>query len=107
MNNEWYGDQQGVSIYSSFKCHLAEDSLVVRLAGDEQTAEVWAAGGEDQLVGVEGAGLRLETDVSEGVGGEELTEQLQQRGVVTAPLENILRVLVIRGLFGNPRKVSK
>ena len=75
-----------------------------RLAGDEQIAEVGAAGGEDQLVGVEGLGLRLKADISEGVGREKVAEQLKQLSVVAAPLENILRIFVIRGLFGDPIK---
>ena len=69
------------------------------LTGDEQTTEVWATGGEDQLVGVEGLGLHLKADISERVGREEVTEQLEQLGVVAAPLENILRIFDIRGLF--------
>ena len=69
------------------------------LTGDEQTAEVRATGGEDELVGVEGLGLRLEADISERVGGEEVAEQLEQLGVVATPLENVLGIFVIRGLF--------
>ena len=69
------------------------------LTGYEQTAEVRATGGEDQLVGVEGLGLRLEADISERVGGEKVAEQLKQLGVVATPLENVLGIFVIRGLF--------
>ena len=69
------------------------------LTSDEQTAEVWATGGQDKLVGVEGLGLCLEADISERVGGEEVTEQLKQLGVVATPLKNVLRIFVIRGLF--------
>ena len=75
-----------------------------RLAGDEQIAEVGAAGGEYQLVGMEGLGLSLKADISESVGWEEVAEQLKQLSVVAAPLENILRIFVIWGLFGDPIK---
>ena len=74
-----------------------------RLAGDEQIAKVGAAGREDELVGMEGLGLRLKAHISEGVGREEVAEQLKQLGVVAAPLENILRIFVIRRLFGDPK----
>ena len=65
------------------------------LTCDEQTAEVGATGGEDKLVGVEGLGLCLKADISERVGGEKVTEQLKQLGVVATPLKNVLRIFVI------------
>ena len=66
--------------------HLADDSLMWHLAGNEQTPEEGAAGWEDKLVGVECLGLCLQDDISEGVGWEKVAEELEQLAVVTPPL---------------------
>ena len=66
----------------------------------EERSEVRTAGGEDELVCLEGEAVRGETDVSETLVPPLLLEDVEQLVVVISPLQHILRNLFINKLLG-------
>ena len=62
--------------------------------------EVRAAGGQDELVRLEGYSVRGQTDVCEALLLPELLEYVEQLVVVISPLQDILGDLFVKKLFG-------
>ena len=68
--------------------------------GYKEGPEVRTAGGQDELVRLEGNSVRGQTDVCEALLLPELLEYVEQLVVVISPLQNILGDLFVKKLFG-------
>ena len=80
--------------------HLHKYQGVFGWVGYKEGPEVGTAGGQDELVRLEGHSVRGQTDVCEALFLPELLEYVEQLVVVISPLQNILGDLFVKKLFG-------